>query len=98
MKHSCNASEEDMEYVIRLTGEYGAEAKQKLHSFMEQDVHWEWEYVTYDEYTEEHRRVRSKVVKKMEPPIVPRSREECVLPISMAEPDISLEEPARTAK
>ena len=34
----------------------------------------------------------------MEPPIVPRSLEERVSPISMAKPDISLEEPARIAK
>ena len=98
MKHSCNASEEDMEYVIRLTGEYGEEAKQKLHTFINEEQDGHWEYVTYDEYTEEHTRVRSKVVKKTEPPIVPRSREECVSPISMAEPDISLEEPPRIVK
>ena len=35
---------------------------------------------------------------RMEPPIVPRSLEERVSPISMAKPDISLEEPARIAK
>ena len=98
MKHSCNASEEDMEYVIRLTGEYGEEAKQKLHTFINEEQDGHWEYVTYDEYTEEHTCVRSKVVKKTEPPIVPRSREECVSPISMAEPDISLEEPPRIVK
>ena len=46
MKHSFNTSEEGMEYVIRLTGEYGEEEKQKFHTFIneEQDVHWE--YVT----------------------------------------------------
>ena len=41
---------------------------------------------------------RSKVVNNMEPPIVPRSQEECVSPISMAKTDISLEEPARIGK
>ena len=63
MKHSCHAAEEDMEYVIRLTRVYGEEAKQKLHTFINEEQDGHWEYVTYDEYTNEHRRVRSKVVK-----------------------------------
>ena len=62
MKHSCYAAEEDMEYVIRLTRVYGEEAKQKLHTFINEEQDGHWEYVTYDEYTNEHRRVRSKVV------------------------------------
>ena len=84
MKHSCSTSEEDMEYVIRLTREYFEEAKQKRHTFInkEQDCHWE--YVIFDEYTAEHSCVRSKVVKKMEPPIFPRTQEECVSLISLA--------------
>ena len=84
MKHSCNASEEDIEYFIRLTVEYGEEAKQKLHKFINKEQVGHWEYVTFDEYTEKYSCVRSKVVKKMELTIVPRSREECVSPISMA--------------
>ena len=53
MKHSCNASETDMEYTIRSTGEYGEVARQALMDFISNNNHWE--YVTVDEYEEEQR-------------------------------------------
>ena len=34
MKHSCNASEQDMEYVIQSTGEFGEVARQMLVEFI----------------------------------------------------------------
>ena len=100
MKHSCNASETDMEYTIRSTGEYGEVARQALMDFIsnKQDNHWE--YVTVDEYEEEQRAastVESLVVRVTQPAVVPGPREdENLPPISMeADEDISIEEPPR---
>ena len=100
MKHSCNASETDMEYTIRSTGDSGEVARQALMDFItnKQDDHWE--YVTVDEYEEGQRAaatVRSLVVRTTQPAVVPGPREnENLPPISMeADEDISLEEPPR---
>ena len=99
LRHGCNATEKDMEYTIRSTGDFGDVAKAMLLTFIQgQDKHWE--YVTVDDYEEGLKAAKAttdirSVVVVPHPPIAPMPREETMSPEMMEEPEISLEEPPR---
>ena len=99
IKHSCNVTERDMEYVHRETGAFGEEARKMLVAFIQdkQDTHWK--YITAEDEPESPVPVcRSVVVKPSQPVRRPNPRKETRpdSPMSLGEPEpILLEEPPR---
>lgn len=100
-KHACGASEQDMEPMIRSTGEFGEPASQMLRKFITEKQDDLWEIISKTDYEEEQGKVstiRSVVVRPAQPASIPRPRE-AMSPISMgADEDISLEEPPMKTK
>ena len=99
IKHSCNVTERDMEYVHRETDAFGEEARKMLVAFIQdkQDTHWK--YITAEDEPESPVPVcRSVVVKPSQPARRPKPRKETRpdSPMSLGEPEpILLEEPPR---
>ncbi|MCG8044705.1 MAG: hypothetical protein N0E48_03305 [Candidatus Thiodiazotropha endolucinida] len=91
-----------MDYMHRETGKKGEAARKILQHFIDRVMDTKWKRVPYepDHYeTSSHHPVKSRVVKKVDPPRVPRPRKESRDPSPFDltfDPDISLEFPGVT--